>query len=128
MTESADFYLKKAINLLEDSKILLEASRFESSVSRSYYAMFHATKAILETISISSHTHVGVNVAFNKYFVKTGLVDVKYAKILKKGEIQRMIGDYEIGRGVNQKDATEMFSMAEEYLNVIKNYIEKNSI
>lgn len=39
-----------------------------------------------------------------------------------------MIGDYEIGRGVNQKDATEMFSMAEEYLNVIKNYIEKNSI
>ncbi|MFN3848259.1 MAG: HEPN domain-containing protein [Spirosomataceae bacterium] len=128
MSESTDFYINKAFSLLEDSRILLDASRFESSVSRSYYAMFHATKAILETISISSHTHVGVNVAFNKHFVKTGLMDLKYAKILKKGEIQRMIGDYEIGRGVNQKDATEMFSMAEEYLNVIKNYIEKNSI
>jgi uncharacterized protein (UPF0332 family) len=47
MNENVTIFLDKAFECLADATALLEKSRYTASVSRSYYAMFHAAQAAL---------------------------------------------------------------------------------
>jgi len=66
MNENVTIFLEKAFECLADAKALLEKDRFTAAVSRSYYAMFHAAQAALISQEIEAHTHMGVNVQFQK--------------------------------------------------------------
>jgi uncharacterized protein (UPF0332 family) len=42
---SIEEIIEKAIDCLDDSRDLLERQRFDASLNRSYYAMFHCIQA-----------------------------------------------------------------------------------
>ncbi|MHC9543612.1 MAG: HEPN domain-containing protein [Vulcanimicrobiota bacterium] len=45
--ELSTYRMEKARNDLETSEILFDNGRFAQSVNRSYYAMFHAARALM---------------------------------------------------------------------------------
>ncbi|MGV8124381.1 MAG: HEPN domain-containing protein [Candidatus Xenobiia bacterium LiM19] len=49
--------MEKARNDLETSEILFDNGRFVQSVNRSYYAMFHAARALMAFEGYDSRTH-----------------------------------------------------------------------
>jgi len=77
---------------LGSAKILLENSRFKDSISRSYYAMFTAARALLATKHLDSSKHTGVVSLFNRHFVKTGIVTKDLGRMLMKGRDLRQMG------------------------------------
>ena len=79
---------------LDSAKILLENSKFKDSISRSYYAMFTAARALLATKHLDSSKHTGVVSLFNQHFVKTGIVTNDLGRMLMKGKDLRQDGDY----------------------------------
>jgi uncharacterized protein (UPF0332 family) len=64
--------IQKAKKYIKSAEKLIKEKDYESAVSRTYYAMFYATEAILLTKGLSFSSHKGVISAFGKYFVKTG--------------------------------------------------------
>lgn len=82
------------LKILSDDKVskdfmkIPEGITFYSSViSHSYYAIFYAAKAILLTKSIktsSPEIHKKTYEEFERYFVNTGILDVKLLEIYKK--------------------------------------------
>jgi len=72
MNENVTIFLEKAFECLTDAEALIEKNRYTAAVSRSYYAMFHAAQAALLSEDIEAYTHMGVNVQFQKTFIKTG--------------------------------------------------------
>lgn len=46
--------LERADKYLRSARILLEEGDYESSVSRTYYAMFYSAQAMLLTLAVSS--------------------------------------------------------------------------
>jgi uncharacterized protein (UPF0332 family) len=70
MNEDVSIFLQKAFECLADAQALLEKERFTATVSRSYYAMFHAAQAALLLEKIEAYTHMGVNVQFQKSFIE----------------------------------------------------------
>ena len=79
---------------LDSAKILLENSKFKDSISRSYYAMFTAARALLATKHLDSSKHTGVVSLFNQHFVKTGIVTNDLGRMLMKGKDLRQDGYY----------------------------------
>jgi uncharacterized protein len=62
-------YLTKADDKLRVAKNLLLSKDYEDSVSRSYYAAFHAAQALLLSEGLSAETHRGVVTLFGLHFI-----------------------------------------------------------
>ena len=63
--------LNRAYKNLDVAKSLFSNEFYEDSVSKSYYAIFFAAKALLLTKNLDTKKHSGVISFFNRYFVKT---------------------------------------------------------
>jgi uncharacterized protein (UPF0332 family) len=69
--EKVRLHLEKADACIAEAELLLSASHTGVTVSRSYYAMFHAATAALLTKEIE-HSHKGIISAFAQRFVRSG--------------------------------------------------------
>jgi uncharacterized protein (UPF0332 family) len=54
---------------LDTADLLWQNDRCRACISRSYYAMYHATQAILGTKTLTSKTHRGVIQLFGQHFI-----------------------------------------------------------
>ncbi|MDZ7261966.1 MAG: HEPN domain-containing protein [candidate division KSB1 bacterium] len=61
----AKYRFSDAIEKLESARILLQENRLKDSLSRSYYAMFSAVRALLALRKLDSSKHSGVISLFN---------------------------------------------------------------
>ncbi|KAA0246288.1 MAG: HEPN domain-containing protein [Ignavibacteriales bacterium] len=89
-------YINKAENKLSVAQKLYDSKDYEDSVSRAYYAVFHASQALLLTEGEKAETHKGVVTLFGLLFVKTGKFSKEFGKYLSNLKDDRESGDYEV--------------------------------
>lgn len=123
MNENARVFLENAYECLADADVLMEKSRYTASVSRSYYAMFHAAQVALLNEKIEAYTHSGVNVQFQKAFIKSGIFPVTFGKTFSKILDQRLKSDYEIGFKAFPDDARHTYQEALDFINAIRDFL-----
>jgi len=71
---------KIAEECLEEAKNLFSSGYYRGSVSRAYYSMYHAAKALLLTKNISPKTHAGVLRMLGLEFVNKNLLESSTAR------------------------------------------------
>lgn len=119
------YRLEDAKEKLSSARILLENNRFKDSVSRSYYAMFSAARALLATKGLDSAKHSGVIALFNQHFVKTVLVDKTMGRILENAKDIRENSDYGDFAIVTKEEAEEQVKNAEKFIQEIEETLKK---
>ena len=67
---------------LDAAKSLLASSNYKSAANRSYYAIFHAMRAVLAFDEIDMKHHSGVISEFRKLYIKTNIFDIKLSQII----------------------------------------------
>lgn len=82
LTELSKYRFQRAKENVTDAKLLLNEKSFASSVNRSYYAIFHALRAITALDGFDSAKHSGIIAYVNKEYVKTGIFYKQLSKIL----------------------------------------------
>jgi len=115
--------LEKAEGKLHSSKLLLDNSSFEDSISRAYYGMYHAAMAVLMTKDLEPKTHSGLITLFGLHFVKEGPFERKYGKMLSDAKEEREEGDYEIFYEATKQRAEEILKNAKEFLGEVKDFL-----
>lgn len=83
-----------AYTTLEAAMYLLDGGFVDSAVSRLYYAAFHAVTALLTANQIQAKTHAAIKSQFALHFIKTGMLDPKFSKLLSELFDNRQKGDY----------------------------------
>jgi len=121
----AKYRLEKAKGDLDSSELMLKNKQFNQSLNRSYYAIFHATRALLSFDKFDSKKHSGIISYFNQNYVKTGLIDAKYGKILMSAEKIRIYSDYDDFYVADKKLARAQLEDAKKFLIVIEKFIDK---
>ena len=116
-----------ACEALEDAKLLLDAGRYKVSLNRSYYAIFHAMRAVNALDGFDSSKHSGVIAHFNRFHVKEGHFPKDASKIIRSAAEIREQADYEDFFVVNRQDVREQIEKAEVFLSLVKEYLEKES-
>jgi uncharacterized protein (UPF0332 family) len=85
--EASDEALSAAESLLGDGLL-------RSAVSRLYYGMFHLVRALVVSRGFDPRSHEGVETLFGLHLVRTGVVDVRYSKLLAHLQKFREQADY----------------------------------
>ncbi|ACV64716.1 HEPN domain protein [Desulfofarcimen acetoxidans DSM 771] len=104
--------------------MLLERQMYSDAVSRAYYAVFQAARAVLATKSLDSCKHSGIIGLFNQQFVKTGILPRDYGKILKSCRDLREVGDYDDFYLVSREEAFSSIENASRFIRGIKLYLK----
>lgn len=118
-------YIEKADKKLEVAKRLLKTEDYEDAVSRAYYAVYHATQALLLSEGERAETHKGVVTLFGLLFVKTGKFKKNLGKYLANLKDDRESGDYEVFSYIDKETAETALAEATEFLKESKEYLTK---
>lgn len=117
------YRLQKAREDLETARDNLANGRYRASVNRSYYAVFHALRAITALDQFDSGKHSGVIAFFNQHYVKTGLFDREISKMIDSCFRLREKADYDDFFLVARDDAVLQLEKAEYVLSAVEQYI-----
>jgi uncharacterized protein (UPF0332 family) len=115
--------LEKAKEDLVVSKNTLEEKHLSASVNRSYYAMFHATRALLALDGLDSKKHSTIIGYFNQNYVATGKIPQLYHKVLAKAFTVRNNTDYEDFFKISETVAQEQYQNAADFIKMIEAYL-----
>ena len=128
--------LSKAHEKLKTAQIDFDNERYNDSVSRSYYAVYHAISAVLLSKGLHFSSHAQTIGAFNREFIKTKQFPASFTKTIMKLFKERQTGDYDFESYIDVdvaredlKEAAKIMDACEEYLaktyNVSKEYWKK---
>ena len=117
-------YMQKAENKLKVAEKLLGTGDYEDAVSRAYYAVFHATQALLLTEGQKAESHKGAITLFSLLFVKTGKFGRNFGKYLANLKDDRESGDYEVFSYVDMETTETAIYEAKEFLKEAGTYLK----
>ena len=120
--------LDRAERGIKSAALLLKEKDYESSVSRSYYAMFYATEAVLLTKKLKFSSHKSVITLFGKNFIKNGIFNPEMGRRLSKTFEKRLIGDYSFDTQISKHDAKETLKWAKDFVKEVKKYLERENL
>jgi len=114
---------KKAKEKLKTAEIEYDAERYDDSVSRAYYAVFHAISAVLLSKGLHYSSHSQTIGAFNKEFVKPGVFPKEFTRNIQKLFNDRQTGDYDFEISFEKNAANNDIAAAEEILKACEKHL-----
>lgn len=117
-------YMNRARLDLQAVEVNLQNGFYAVAVSRAYYAMFYAVTALLKSNGIDRSKHSGVIAAFGQYFVKTGLIEIEFAKILTHAFNSRNDTDYDLIWMPDVKLARTEMEDAQRFVERVERYFQ----
>ena len=126
MKEEITKHLKRTEELLIVAKELIQNEHYSDSISRSYYAIFHAATAILKEIGIERKSHHALWAAFGEFITSKGLMDVKYHRYALDAFSERSLSDYLSQPEDTREDAQNNLEKASEFVNACRIYLNRS--
>ena len=117
------YRLEKAKEDLETAEENLDAGKFRASVNRSYYAVFHALRAVTALDHFDSGKHSGIIAYFNQHYVKAGIFDKEISKMIDSCNRLREKADYDDFFLVAKDDAVLQLEKARQIVSATEQYI-----
>ena len=120
----AKYRFEKAKNDLFAAKFTAEQELYDVSANRSYYAIFHAARAVLALTGQDFRKHSGVIAFFRKEYVKTGVFEKRLSDIIQDAFEIRTDCDYEDFYIVAKEDVEQQLHNAEYFVSRIEEYLK----
>jgi len=126
--EPSKEYVKRCLELadefLADAKLCLEHLRLRSAINSAYYAMFHASQAILASKGIRPpKTHKGLRELLGRKIIITGLLEKEFGRDLSEAFEMRQASTYDIYARFGEESVSEMVDKAEQFVKRIKEIV-----
>ena len=114
-----------ALECLDAAKSLLENGNYKRTANRSYYAVFHAMRAVLALNEIDMRHHSGIISEFRKLYIKTGVFETRLSQIISVLFDTRTESDYDDFFVISKAEVVEQTENAEYFLQVLKAYLDQ---
>jgi uncharacterized protein (UPF0332 family) len=108
---------------LHSAEVLYRERQFRDSISRSYYAVFHAARALVEAAGATPKKQEGVISHFDREFVKAGRLSKQLSKILHEVKNLREISDYEESWQATGDKAQKMLDGAKLFIKEVERFL-----
>ncbi len=121
----ATYRLERARELLNDAKQLYRMGSYRSANNRAYYAIFYGMKAVLALDEVDFKKHSGVIQYFQREYVKTGIFDKEYSRIIMEASEIRNASDYDDFYLVSVAETEMQISGAEKLITAVETYLNE---
>ena len=126
--ELSKYRFETSLEALSDAKLMYENERYKNTLNRAYYDIFYAIRAVNALRGFDSSKHSGVIAYFNQNYVKAGIFSKEVSKIIRMASENREKADYLDFFIASKEEAERQIERAEEFINVIKTYLERENI
>ena len=123
--ELVNFRLKRATDEWEIALAASEKEVWNTAASRLYYACFYLTIALFAKHDLKTSTHSGVKSVFGSQFIRQGVVEEKWGRLLSKLFRMRQEGDYRDFKIFTKEEVYPLVKEVQEYRNYIKDLLMK---
>lgn len=123
MKESTQQLMLNAEETLKAAEVLFKEEFLRDSINRAYYSVFYVAEALLNEKELRFSKHGTVHGAFAQHYIKTGIFNEKYHKLLTGAFRRRMLGDYDEVTRFNSDEVRQILDQASEFLDVARNYL-----
>ncbi len=122
--DEVNFCLEEAEKRIEASKVLLSEGYYKDAVSRAYYSMYYASKALLSMKGIQTKIHEGLASKIGELAIK-GVIERGCGRILTKAKDMRGTADYGMYKGFSMEEVRALIEDTERFLERIKRAIKE---
>lgn len=117
-------WLELAEGKLDHARRIFEIGLYDDAVSRAYYAMFYAAKAVLLAEGVDLRRHSAAVTKFRELFVVTGRVDAEYLRYLGRAQSARERSDYAPFAPLDKQGAKEILDATESFIKKVKELLK----
>lgn len=121
------YRMERAKEMLIASEENLKVNQYRTSLSRSYYAVFHAMRAVNTLDGFDSSKHSGVIAHFNKEYLKDGRLDKNLSRIIKDTSYLREKSDYDDFYLASRNEALIQLDNARKFVAAVEEYLGQKS-
>ena len=126
LLDLSKYRLQKAKEDLDSATVLFENQKYSQSLNRSYYSMFHSTRALLALDKFDSKKHSGVISFFNQSYIKSGKIESVYGRMLMDAQRTRTKSDYDDFYVASKDEAEKQLEDAKAFVEKIYQYLKIN--
>jgi len=126
LKELSFYRLERAKEMLIASEDNLNLGQLRTSLNRSYYAIFHAMRAVNILQGFDSSKHSGVIAYFNKTFLKEDVLDRNLSAIIKSSSYLREKSDYDDFFIASKSESELQLKNARLFVQAIEAYLLNN--
>ena len=120
LKELAGYRMDRAKEMLVAARENLEIGQYKTSLNRSYYAIFHAMRAMNILKGFDSSKHSGVIAFFNKEYLKENILDRNLSIVIKNSAFLREKSDYDDFYIASKQAAEKQLEEAERFLDAVE--------
>lgn len=117
------YRLDKARKCLSSAKVLVRSEDYCSAANRSYYCIFHCIRSLLALEGVDFSKHSGVMAYFQTNYVKTGIFEKEYSKILTEAFEIRSESDYDDYYAISKEEVEEQIQNARFFFEGVTEYV-----
>jgi uncharacterized protein (UPF0332 family) len=119
--------MEKAEECLKSAQLTIELQSYLAAANRSYYAIFHAMRAVLALDGSDPRKHSGVISEFRRRYIKTGILDKALSPMIDEAFDIRTDCDYLDFFVISKEEVTEQVRNAEIFVKAIKEYLQRRT-
>jgi hypothetical protein len=124
-TANARAEIAAARDALRVAQAALAIDIRRDAMSRAYYAVFHATRALLLLEGIEPKTHAGVGRMLGEQLVRAGKIEVKDGLLFTRLQAYRQASDYAYAFAIDLADAEREIEAASAFVDLAHNAVER---
>jgi uncharacterized protein len=117
------YRLSRALETLEESKLLASAYHWNAVANRLYYAAFYAVCALLTSKEINYKIHNVVKKAFHDHFIRTQIFDTSFGILYNRLFNNRQEGDYLDFQSFDQSEISPYLEQTKDFTDSIRQFL-----
>ena len=125
LNDLSGYRMERALEMLSAAEDYLKICQYKTSLNRSYYAIFHAMRAMNILKGFDSSKHSGVIAYFNKEYIKEGIMDKELSVIIKSSSFLREKSDYDDFFIVGRNETENQLASAKVFLEAVEKYLSE---
>ena len=122
------YRLEKAYRMLKSAALLVEDEDYLPAANRSYYAIFHAMRAVLALDELDEHKHSHLISEFRRRYLKTEILDRSLSETISNLFEVRNSSDYNDGYVIARADVVTQIAKATEFIRAIEVYLKGQGV
>ena len=117
------YRLTQAWDTMDVSRFLLDSGKLNVAVNRIYYGMYYALTALALKYKFETSKHGQLIGWFNREFVSSNKLDVKYGQILRNAFQNRTKSDYDAYIEFTPHEVEVMLKEMKDFISAVESLI-----
>ena len=109
---------------LRAADALFAAGDLKGAANRAYYAVFHAMRSVLALDDIDRKHHSAIISEFRSRYVKTGVFDKTWSKLIQMLSEYRNGSDYNDFFIISRDEVSEQIDRARGFLDAVRTFLD----